>query len=91
MHSFGIPQSWKNRLDTSMCMDSKWAGHLEHYTPCSSQKFEIFLDQSAELHQPCAESQPRAKELYFGDKVGMKIISTPTLGTCGNFTLNRNC
>lgn len=79
MHSFGIPQSWKNRLDTSMCMDSKWEGHLEHYTACSSQKFEIFSDQSAELPQPCAESQPKAKELHSGVKVGMKILFTPIL------------
>lgn len=55
----------------------KWTGHLEHYTLCRSQKFEILSDQSAELLQPCAESQPKAKELYFRDKVGMKIISTP--------------
>lgn len=91
IHSCGIPQSWKNTLDTSMCMDSKWAGHLEHYTPCSSQKSEIFSDQSAELLQPCAESQPKDKELHSGHEVGMKMISTPILGTCGNFTLNGNC
>lgn len=78
MHSWGIPQSWKN-MDISICMDSKWAGHLEHYTPCRSQKFEILSDQSAELLQPSAESQPKAKELHFGNKDGMKTIPTPVL------------
>lgn len=53
---FGMPHSRKNRLDTSIWRVLKWGGHPENYTPCSSQKPEVFSDQTAELIQPCAES-----------------------------------
>lgn len=89
--SFEMPQSWKNRLDTSMRRASKWGGHLENHTPCSSQQPELFSDQTAELIHPSAESQSKAKELHFGNKAGMKVILSLILWTWGNFTLNTHC
>lgn len=43
----------------------KMGGHVENYTPCSSQKPEVFWGQTAKLIQPCAERQSKAKELHF--------------------------
>lgn len=55
-----------------------------------SEVWNIFRSECRVTSALC-RTQPKAKELYSGDKVGMKITSTPILWTCGNFTLNRNC
>lgn len=75
----GDSWSWKNRLDTSTWGVSKLGGHLENYTPWSSQKPEVFSAQTAELIQPSL----KLRSYILGTQLGWKWYQTQFSGHGG--------